>query len=404
MTNLQKILLRLSGVRQRLNEIAGLEGEALTEEIRTEATALHTEYGELETRHRAALVAESEATANAATQFETAADGEGAEFRALVAGANIGDIFAATVGQSRVEGQTAELQQHLGLQANAVPLALLRDPPASRIEHRAVTPAPADTGADQLPIVQPVFATGDAAFLMVDQRRVPVGDAVAPVLTSRPTVGGPHTDSTAVAETTGAFSADVLAPGRLQASFFYKQTDAARFAGMGEALRMALNSGLQEAVDAQVIAQIVTDVARTAVNAATEYDGYRTRLVYDRIDGRFAGMASDIRVLAGTATLSHMAQQHPNGDAISAADNVAAVAGGLKVSAHIPAVAANKQDAIVRRGMRPDFVAALWDGVRLIPDEVTKASTGEIVITAVLMAAFKTTRTGGFARVAVQHA
>ena len=51
MTNAQKIRLRLSQVRQRLNEISGLEGDAFTDEIRSEAESLQTEYADLETRH-----------------------------------------------------------------------------------------------------------------------------------------------------------------------------------------------------------------------------------------------------------------------------------------------------------------------------------------------------------------
>ena len=41
MTNAQKIALRLSQVRQRLNEVAGLEGDAFTAEIRVEADGLY---------------------------------------------------------------------------------------------------------------------------------------------------------------------------------------------------------------------------------------------------------------------------------------------------------------------------------------------------------------------------
>ena len=44
----------------------------------------------------------------------------------------------------------------------------------------------------------------------------------------------------------------------------------------------------------------------------------------------------------------------------------------------------------------------LWQGVTLIPDEITKAKTGELVITAVLLAAFKIIRTDGFARIQSQ--
>ena len=58
MTNAQNVALRLSKVRERLNEIAGLEGDAFSDEIRTEAGTLQAEYSDLEVRHRAAIVAE----------------------------------------------------------------------------------------------------------------------------------------------------------------------------------------------------------------------------------------------------------------------------------------------------------------------------------------------------------
>ena len=101
----------------------------------------------------------------------------------------------------------------------------------ARKEVRAVTTSPTDTGAFQQQIVQPVFAEGDAAFLNVSrvaEKVVLVGAAVFPVLTSSPTVGGPHKDSSEVGETTGAFSTDTLQPSRLQASFLYRRADASR--------------------------------------------------------------------------------------------------------------------------------------------------------------------------------
>ena len=73
------------------------------------------------------------------------------------------------------------------------------------------------------------------------------------------------------------------------------------------------------------------------------------------------------------------------------------VTAGVKVSAHVPALSnANKQNAVIRLGMRRDMVAPLWEGVTLIPDEVTKASSGQIVVTAVMLHAIKLLRSGGF--------
>ena len=66
---------------------------------------------------------------------------------------------------------------------------------------------------------------------------------------TRPDVGGPHSDSSDVPETDSTFDADLLAPERIQASSMYRRVDAARFPGMDAALRMALNAGLEEKLD-----------------------------------------------------------------------------------------------------------------------------------------------------------
>ena len=398
MTKAQKLAVEQSEKRQKINELLALD-EKITDEQRGELDGLTKRMQEIEPELRAAIVADGEVETRAAAEF--AETPEARELRDLETRANIGNIFAACIEHRATAGPEAELQQHRGIGHNQIPLALLRKP----VEKRAFTPAPGETGQSQAPIVQPVFSEGDAAFLGVAMPSVPAGDAVYPVLTSRPAVGGPHKDSTPVGETTGAFSADALAPSRLQASFFYRRTDAARFAGMAEALRMALSMGLSEAMDKEVIDQIVTDVARTDAGAVTTFALYRSGLVYGRIDGRFASMESDIRALVGNATLTHMSGQYRSNNADdSAVDSLRRISGGLRVSPHIAAVAVSKQDAIVRRGMRADAVAPTWEGLTLIPDEITKAGTGEIVITAVLLAAFKVVRAAGFARIQTQHA
>ena len=138
-----------------------------------------------------------------------------------------------------------ELQQAHGLAENQFPISMLR------AEQRAagVTTAPTNVGTSQEEIVQPVFANGAGAFLGISRPVVAQGDAVFPVLATRPDVGGPHSDSTDAPETDSTFDADLLAPERVQASAVYRRVDAARFPTMDSALRMALNSGLEEKLD-----------------------------------------------------------------------------------------------------------------------------------------------------------
>ena len=57
MTNSQKLELRASEIRQRLNEIAGMDD--LSDDVRAESDRLTTEYAAVETRRRAAIIAES---------------------------------------------------------------------------------------------------------------------------------------------------------------------------------------------------------------------------------------------------------------------------------------------------------------------------------------------------------
>ena len=400
MTNLQKLTIRSSEIRQRLNDLSGQD--ALSSDESKEVDTLTAEMRESETKMRAAVAAEETAPEESKPE-----DTETRELRELVHESNVGAIFDAAMHRRDTQGREAELQKHFGLASHQVPLDMLRR------ELRDVTPAPGTTGASQQPIIMPVFAASIAAWLDIPMPTVPVGDAVFPVLTSRPTVGAPVANSTARAETTGAFTADALAPERIQASFFYRRTDAARFAGMGESLRMALSEGLSEALDKETIAgaghgllngAILADHAQAA---ETTYALYLSQLAYSRVDGRFADSVEAVKIVMGTTAYAHAAETYRS--ETSAGDRHALnrlndETAGVRVSPHVPAAAGNKkkQNALVRIGMRRDYVAPIWEGITLIPDEVTKAGTGEIVITAVLLANFKLLRSGGFYKQEVQ--
>ena len=259
-------------------------------------------------------------------------------------------------------------------------------------------------GAQQEPIVQPVFSGGDGEFLGVRETMLAAGDAIFPVLSTRPTIHGPYKDSTSAGNTTGTFTADALEPSRIQAAFLYRRSDGVRFAGMDAALRAALASGLQEALDKELIDQIVSDVGRTDAAAADTFASYRSRFVYAQVDGRFANSEADIRLLMGAPTLQDAAVLYRGNTADdSAVDSLRRVSGGLRVSPHIAAVSGNKQDVVIRKGARDDAHVGLWPGIAIIDDQVTAAAKGEITLTAVLLAAWKVTRPAGFARVQSQH-
>ena len=393
----QKIALEMSEKREKLNALLAVD--EISEDQRTELGTLTSRLQELEVEARAAMLAEGETTVTKTT----VTDGEGDELRSLIGRANVGAIFEAALEHRATDGVEAELQTHYRLPANAIPLALL--------ETRAVTAAPGQVAQNQSAIIPGVFPQSCAAFLAVDMPTVPVGDAVYPVLTTSADVHTPA-ENAAAAETTGSFAADVLSPARLQASFFYSREDRARFSGMDAALRSNLSDALSDGLDKQILTGTEglfsgTKLPNHNVTAVTSYANYRSELGYGRVDGQFAGSVGDIRIVMGASTYGHAAGvfRSANAGDRAALEDLMSVTGGVKVSAHVPAATgAHKQECVIRLGSRRDMIAAIWEGVTLIPDEITLAANGQIKVTAVMLHAVKILREAGFYKQQVQIA
>ena len=400
----QKLTIELSEKRERLNVL--LDKAELSSEEKEEREKITKRLIEIEPEIRAAITAEG-------VEVTTNNTGEDAEMRQLVGRADLGNIFQAVIEHRATSGAEKEIQDHFKLNGNQVPLAMLRGQP----EQRAVTPAPGDVGQTQSEIIPGVFPQACASFLGVDMPTVGVGDTVFPVLSTNAATDTPDEGTTPSGTgidsegfTTGSFTAEVLTPKRIQAAFFYSREDAARFSGMGEALRSNLSDALSDALDAEIIAGTNglftgTNLANNTVSAVTSFASYVSNLGYGRVDGKWASQTADLRVLMGSGSFAHAGTvyRHQNADDI-AIERLMEITGGIKVSAHVPAVASSKQNCVIRLGMRRDMVTPIWEGVTLIPDEVTKAKSGEIVLTAVMLHNVKILRTGGFFKQQIQVA
>ena len=396
MTAAQTLELRSSAIRSRLNAINGLEGDAYTDEIRAESDVLTTEYTDVETRHRAAMVIEGDETEKRDLEYQNGSTPEARELLALTGRANAGAIIMAVTEKRNSIGAELELQQAHGLAENQIPIDMLR------IEQRAagVTTAPTNVGTSQAEIVQPVFASGAGAFLGISRPVVAQGDSVFPVLATRPDVGGPHSDSSDVPETDSTFDADLLAPERVQASTMYRRVDAARFPNMDAALRMALNSGLSEKLDYEALRGtegLLTGSKLTNHNKSgeTSHAQYLSQFCFARVDGRYAAEQSDLKVLMGSGTYAHAGSTYQTNPHLSALDALMAKV-PVRVSAHVPAVASTKQNNVIRLGSRIDYVQPMWMGITIIVDETSGSGKGEIEVTAVLLTNTKILRSDGF--------
>ena len=396
---LQLKVWKLTGT---INRLQAVETRSTDED--TELTTASAEYGDVNGQ----LVAEGERehTRIEAARLVHTTDPAERELRSLCGRSNVGKIITAVMERRSVDGVNLEMQQAFGLGPNQAALEMFRR------EMRAVTPSIANVATEEADVLTPVFSTGSGFFLGVDRPAVPQSDAVYPVLTTRATVGGPHNDSTDVAETTGGYSADLLAPERIQASFIYKRVDAMRFPAMDPSLRLALNGGLEEKLDYEIIAGAAglltgTNLANNNVAAVTTFADYISRMGYARVDGRYAAELGDLRTVAGAGTYGHMGSVYRSNNAdYSVVDSLMAKTAGVRVSAHVPAVsAAHKQNAIIRLGMRRDMVQPTWQAVTIIVDEYGElAGKGEIEVTAVLGMNTKILRADGFFKQQTQHA
>ena len=396
MTNRQKLELRQFVIRSRLAELGATES---TEESKAEINTMAVEYGANESKIAAYMVAGDEPTEVVTSRKETEERAE------LYAEASVGDLVYALVnGRSGVqEGAMKELQEEHGLADNEIHIRQLSP------ESYAVTPAPGDVGQEQQTIVPYVFPQACAAFLGVDMPTVGVGEAVFPVLTKELDVHTPNENADAD-ETTGQFSADVLSPSRIQASFFYSRESRAKMKGLDESLRENLSMGLADGLDKEIIAGsngllAGTNLANHNVNTVSSYSSYMEELGFGRVDGRYAAMTSDLRILMGSNTYGNSGDLYRAGASNeSALEKLMRITGGVKVSPHVPAVSGQKQNAIVRLGLRRDMVAPIWENVALVPDEVTLIKKGQIQITAIMLHSVKILRTDGFHKQQTQHA
>ena len=407
-----KLQIEMSEKREKINALLGKE--ELTDEERAELDALTKRAQEVEVELRAALVADGEAEERARAAFDGTpatpeATPEARELERITAAASVADIVASAVAHRATEGATAELQKHLGIGGDQVPLELLEVRAATH------TPAPTDGEPVQSQFVPAVFPGSIAAFLGIAQPSVAAGQSSYHVLSTNLTANVPGAGADG-ANTAGAFTSAVLEPKRVQGAFVLRREDKARLgpqleAALRENLGMVLSTKLDQELltgDDGFMAAANPAIAKPGNPAAVATYGDFVKGVSDQVDGLYADTVAGVRILLGPsayklglATYRAGTQASPAGGDLSALERVQALSGGVRASSHIPAVASKTEQALAARATGlTHMVQPVWQGPTLIVDEVTRADSGEIVLTIVGLFAQKLVRAAGFARVA----
>ena len=167
----QKLQMRLSEIRERLNTMGG---DDETVEFRAEeADTLTLEYRQAESRYRVALVKEADEIESTPTGD---LDGEGRESRALEQLIEVRHYIESALNDAPLSGEAREFNDAMKLTGvgTQLPWIALMSPEA-RAEMRAATVAPDTADTNTRSILGKVFAKSCADFLGVVSPMVPAG-------------------------------------------------------------------------------------------------------------------------------------------------------------------------------------------------------------------------------------
>ena len=414
----QKWTIRASEIRARLNEIAGLEGDAMTTEVRSECDALSGEYSNVESQLRAALVAEDAEAKEAETRGTV--DDVDAETRALrdLQGRTSFDRFLRSFADGdQLEGAEREMTEHRGLSTagNVAPWDAFLPPAGRHAELRAdaATPGPASGNpVNQSEIIARVFARTSVARLGVLMPMVGVGQASYPVITTGQTAAFVAVGAAKEAAE-GVITPNTVGPKRLQSRVQFRIEDLMTTAGLETGLREDATLSLGDVLDRQVVgagdARVRGFLATEAHGGLADYADQTVDVTFGLaaeqaargVDGKYAGSEAECSWVIGVDTYAKLAALIQANDSTSATERLRRVLRDFMASANIPDVASNNQQGILAKlggDGAMNAVAPVWEGVRLIRDELTGAAEGVVTVTVVAMYNFKVLRRAGFVR------
>ena len=383
----------------------------------------------------------SEADQAVIEAFEAGDGAAPAELRDRI---SLGRYLTALAADGAADGAEAELRQELGLSDQAIPLEAMLPTPEERLETRADAVSPQGTDGNALsfggvnqttgPLLTRIFTQTDTAFLGVAMPTVPPGERVYPVMTDGTTAA--MAARGAEAADAGAAKFDVVnaTPHRLSGRYVFDLEGVATLGGMLEStLRADLRLAMGFALDSQILGgdgtganvsgllkQLTLEAPPGAAGAFNANDvallnwqGYREIFTMG-LDGKYARMESDIRLLIGTDTYniarnSFRAGNNAERDAIESA---AAIGGRSRHSFMLPAPAvatispknanSSKKVQSAIRATENAAVAPVWQGITMIRDPYSAAGKAQVILTAHMLYDFILRRKDGWKRYAIR--
>ncbi len=394
-----RIQRRQSEIRQELATLAA-KSEPTDDELRS-MDALDKEYGQNETRLRAALIAEDGERREAGAELETRA---GNEWAALVAGFELRQAALYLDEGRALAGRTAEvvteLRQAGGYRGVPVPWEALEVRAGETIA--AATPNPVDTR----PIIDRLFPASVAARMGASMVNIGVGEAEWPVTTQGASVGWAATETGAVGAAQAFQTSNValkpehtLGVAMRLTRKSLKQSGAA----LEAAVRRDMNSAMAVEIDRAVFLGTGADgqplgvisgastygINEQAVDAAPDYAAFRAAVVRF-MSANAVSAPSQVRVLIRPEVWSAL----EDAAASTAApmwewDRLIAAMGSGNISLTTNALAAPTGDPLASKGLLTTtaggvapIMVGMWGAVDMIRDPYSDAASGGLRLTA----------------------
>ena len=391
MTNTQRLELRSSELRQKLNDLSALA--ELTDEQRSEIDTLSVEYADVERQKRAAILAGD------TPEIPEPETPETREIDALIERAEIAAYLRAAASDTPVDGAERELRQAVfGDDAPEMYMPVDMLLPLSEIETRAdaSTDVSASIQHNQQNIVGRIFAQTAGAYLGVQRPSVGIGETHYYTLTGG-TTADVRSDGVVIDAGAATFTSKSVAPVRLTARYLWGIETTARIRGFEEALRADIRAVLGDKLDYMAI-----NGQTTVVNTSPAIEGIISQLadptdptteatwneylsLYpDAVDGKTSMDGSNVRLLTNPETYKHAAglQIATSGELLRRE----LPNGRFRASANMPDTASTIATILsYRASARVGFIQPVWRGISLIRDVYSQAAQGQVALTAIML-------------------
>ena len=391
MTKVQRLELRASEIRQRLNELSGMA--ELTDETRSEIDTLSIEYADVERQKRAAILA---GDAPSETPEPESGDAETREIDGLIERAEIRKYLVSAAQGVSVDGAERELRQAIlgdGAPETDMPIDILLP-----LETRA--DASTDVGEavqhSQQNIVGRIFAETSGAYMGVQRPSVPVGETHYYALTGGATADL-RSDGVAKDAEAATFRTKSVEPVRATARYLFGVETPARIRGFEEALRADIRAVLGDKLDflalqGEAAVADTSPVFEGIISALTDPTNPTTEATWtdylslypSRVDGKTSMDGSNVRVLVNTDTF-----KHAHGLQIATSGELVRreiPTGRFRASANMPATASTIATVLSYTATpRIGYVQPVWRGIQLIRDVYTDAAKGRVALTAIML-------------------